>query len=52
MVLVSMSLHLSEVSKTSATDVALDSKVIAVFMLVLFEVPYIRSAVLTLITFV
>ena len=46
-----MSLHLCEVPKASATNVTLDTEFITMLALVLFEVSYIRSAVVTLVTF-
>ena len=52
MVFVTMPLHLSEVSEAPATDVALNLKVIAVFLLMLFEISYVRSTVFVLLTFV
>ena len=51
MVPVMMSLHLSEVPETSAAYVTFYSKLITVLSLVLFEVPYVRGTVLTLVTF-
>ena len=51
-VLVMMSLHLSEISEASATDVTLDSKVVTVFLFMLFKITFVRRAVLTLVTFV
>ena len=52
MVLVTMPLHLSEVSEAPATDVALNLKVNAVFLLMLFKISYVCSTVFTLVTFV
>ena len=52
MILVSVSFHLGEVSKASATDVAFDLKIVTMFALMLLEVPDVCSTVFTLITLV
>ena len=52
MILVSVSFHLGKVSKASAADVAFDSKVIAMLVLMLLEVPDVCGTVFTLITLV
>ena len=51
MVLVSMSLHLSEISEAPTADITLNSKVITVFSLMLFKISYICGTVLALVTF-